>query len=267
MFDRPASTYDVQPAVLEGILRDDANPLNRICKLIPDEDNVKVLDIGAGSGLLACVFRKTHGRIIIDGMEPDPYAANLSRKYYRKFYSGHAQDFTDVIRNEAYDFIVLADVIEHIADPLGFLQKLCAAIPQHTRIVLSVPNVAFGAVRIALLNGNFDYVDSGLLEKTHLRFFTLKTIETLIARVGMNIEKRFFLQRNMFSTETRLNDKDLNMLCLRKILKDELAWTYQFLYSITKQQVTTEQAYFGGESRQSLFRHVLQRLKIRIEKF
>jgi len=93
-----------------------------------------------------------------------------------------------------YDFVVLADVIEHVADPLEFLKQLRTIVSLNTKILISVPNIAFGAIRIELLNGIFDYVDSGIRERTHLRFFTLKTIYELVNELGMNLERIYFLQ-------------------------------------------------------------------------
>jgi 2-polyprenyl-3-methyl-5-hydroxy-6-metoxy-1,4-benzoquinol methylase len=257
MFKRPTKTYDVDENIIEAILLDEANPLNRICRLIPDGS--KVLDIGAGNGLLARLLRKSHNSLIVDGIEPEPYAATIAQGYYRHFYTGYAQDFKNMIRGEDYDFIILADVIEHISDPLDFLKNLCTDLSPQTKIVLSIPNVAFGAVRVALLKGDFDYVDSGLLERTHLRFFTLKTVETLIANVNMNIEKLYFLQRNMFSSET--SQTSVSVCCLSDIVRDELAWTYQFLLVLTQGRVVTEKKIFGEKTRFPLLCYLVSRLR------
>ena len=72
-----------------------------------------------------------------------------------------------------YDFVVMADVIEHLARPDKVLAEFRRRIAPSTKVCVSTPNVAFVSVRIALLNGVFDDVDSGILERTHLRFFTL----------------------------------------------------------------------------------------------
>lgn len=259
MFKRHSHTYNFTPDIIKNIIGDVANPLNRISDLIPD--NAKVLDIGAGNGLLAHVIREKRKGLIIDGIEPDPYAAQLVDKNYRHFYIGYAQDFKDVILKEGYDFIVLADVIEHINDPQTFLLNLCSGLPERTRIILSIPNIAFGAVRLSLLNGEFNYVDSGLLEKTHVRFFTLKTIEMLCFKINMNIEKLYFLQRNIFESEIDLNNFNLKWSCLSDLYKDELASTYQFLLVLTKEQVTTEKRYFGEKTRHPFISYVFRKLR------
>jgi 2-polyprenyl-3-methyl-5-hydroxy-6-metoxy-1,4-benzoquinol methylase len=257
MFNRPPQTYEMAPGLVENIVKEEANPLNRICALIPAGSTV--LDIGAGNGLMALLLKK-HGKpVIIDGIEPSPQAAALASPHYRRFYTGYARDFAQKITETDYDFIILADVIEHMADPLTFLRDLSSRIGDRTRLVLSVPNVAFGAVRLALLGGRFEYVDSGLLERTHLRFFTLATLERIIREIGMYAEKIYFLRRNIFATEIDLRNLGVNPLCLGRMFRDELAWTYQFLLVLTREPVTTERRSFGKKGFLPFLRYVFRK--------
>jgi 2-polyprenyl-3-methyl-5-hydroxy-6-metoxy-1,4-benzoquinol methylase len=259
MFDRPSKTYDADERIIEAVLQDEANPLNRICRLIPDGS--KVIDIGAGNGLLARILREVHCSTTIDGIEPDPHAASLAVEYYRKFYGGYAQDFTDILVRENYDFIILADVIEHICDPLSFLDSICRCLSVRSRIVLSIPNVAFGAVRIALLKGDFDYVDSGLLERTHVRFFTRKTVQQLIEALKVNVDKMYYLQKDILRSEIDLRKRFINPLCIFEVLKDDMAWVYQFLVVLTKDDVKTEMKFFGHKSTYSVIDFYISCLK------
>jgi 2-polyprenyl-3-methyl-5-hydroxy-6-metoxy-1,4-benzoquinol methylase len=217
--------------------------LTRIAQIIPN--NAKVLDIGAGNGLLALILSKIHDNIIIDGIEPNPYAAKIASKNYRQFYHGFAQEYKDMIREERYDYVVLADVIEHVDNPQAFLQDLFSDMPGETKVILTTPNVAFGSVRLALLNGQFNYVDSGILEKSHLRFFTLQTIIDLISSVDMKIERIYFLQRDFSRTEIPVKRTILNFFCIFSMLSDDLSSTYQFLLVLTRDEVLTEKIYFG----------------------
>lgn len=258
MFRRPVQTYDVKDCIIDAILLDEANPLLRIALLIPD--GAKVLDIGAGNGLFARIVNRVRVGVVIDGIEPEPYAATIAQQYYRNFYTGYSQEFSGVIRSEAYDFVVLADVIEHLPDPLGFMENLCVNLSARARIVLSIPNVAFGAVRVALLKGDFDYVDSGLLERTHLRFFTLRTIKDLVRNLEVNVEKLFFLRRNIFSSEIEI--PVANICCMSKILRDDLAWVYQFLVVLTKEQVITGEKHFGGIPDYPLIQYLFSKLRL-----
>lgn len=261
MFKRDAVTYEYDETLISYILRDDANPLRRICDIIPNHS--KVLDIGAGNGLLAVVMKSLNKDVIIDGIEPDSHAAGIALPRYRFFWSGYFQDCKELIQQELYDYIVMADVLEHIDDPQLFLDSLISMIPGKTKIVLSIPNIAFGAVRLDLLKGNFRYVDSGILEKTHLRFFTLDTVLQLMSRSGLAVEKLYFLQRDFFKTDIPHNPADLGWKTLSLLMKDELASTYQFLLllSRTPTPVQTEEKYYGQKTRISMLDILISMIK------
>lgn len=257
MFRRPEGTYEVGEKAIPNILADDANPLNRISAIVPND--AKILDIGAGSGLLALVLTKAKKNIVIDGIEPNQHAANLAISHYRHFHIGYAQEFLNHIQFENYDYIVLADVLEHMSDPLHFLRELTDCLSETTRIVISLPNVAFGSTRIALLNGDFDYVDSGILERSHLRFFTLKTVTSFISASGFNIERLQYLKRDIFSTEIQLAKYPFNYSCYRKIMKDNLSFVYQFLIVLTKNSCTAIHEEYGGNTRFQLAKYIMKK--------
>jgi 2-polyprenyl-3-methyl-5-hydroxy-6-metoxy-1,4-benzoquinol methylase len=242
MFTRPNSTYEPAPEAVQWVLADEASPLNRIASLIPDGS--RVLDVGAGNGLLAQVLHASRRDIVIDGVEPSPHAAALAAPHYRRFHTGFVEELL-ATSTEPYDFVVLADVIEHVADPLAFLRQLIDELRRETRFVIDTPNVAFGTVRLALLNGQFAYVDSGLLERTHLRFFTLTTLEQLVAALGLHIEKLYLLQRHLFETEIPVAHFATDTRVMMRLLRDELASTYQFLFVLGPDEVETERRAFG----------------------
>lgn len=263
MFKRPDTNYNIDfSGVVKGILKDEASPLKIISDIV--EDNAKILDVGAGNGLLAQVLSEVK-KVNIDGIEPNKYAASIAKEHYRNFYCGYVQDYIDVIVKENYDYIVFADVLEHLDDPFNFMKDLVEKLPNNTKILVSLPNIAYGAVRIALLNGNFDYVNSGLLEKTHLRFFTLKTIKELFSKSKLNIDKIFYLQRSYLKTEIRMLKLDFGLNIFNHIQKDKLSNVYQFLLVLSKTSLKTEEKYLG---RKISFKDFVQnRLKHYLWKF
>ena len=228
MFQRPDDTYAVDPAAVERILADPQNPLHRAAELIPNGS--KVLDVGAGNGLLAQVLSRVRSDLTLDGVEPSAAAADLAEPHYRRFHVGYAEEIADEIRAEEYDFIVLADVIEHVADPLAFVESVKALGAANTAILLSVPNVAFGAVRLSLMRGEFRYTDSGLLERTHLRFFTLETLHQLFEAADLGVEREIHHQKDMVTSEIRLRLRPFDVLTALWLQRDPLASTYQFFF-------------------------------------
>ena len=246
MFTRPEQNYDVPDEILDGILADPAQPLARIAALV--EDGSYILDIGAGNGLLARVLSRAGKNVIIDGVEPNEFAAKLAAKYYRNFYAGFVQDHLDKLAKTKYNYVVLADVIEHMPNPLLVLSELLDNLPTETRLIISVPNVAFGAVRLGLMNGQFHYVDSGLLEHTHLRFFTRRSLVQLFGLLGLRIDKYFSLERSFYRAEFVRKDISASLFPVMKLALDSDARAYQYLFLLSKKNNEAASNDVAGES-------------------
>lgn len=214
------------------MLRDGSNPLANIARMVPAGSSI--LDIGCGNGSLGRLFKGMHKEVMIDGIEPNEYAAALAEPYYRSVYRGTAQDRFEDIRRAGYDHIILADVLEHMTDPLSFLSRLSEVAGVNAKLIISVPNIAFGAVRLALLNGRFDYVDSGIIERTHLRFFTLASVREMIQRSGLHISELRYLMRDLFISEIDLRPYRRQFFSILRVLADKNASAYQFLLVVSK---------------------------------
>lgn len=90
---------------------------------------------------------------------------------------------------QPFDVIVYGDVLEHLKDPLRVFTGLNQYLAPKGQVVVSVPNVAHIAIRLMLLFGYFEYMDRGILDRTHLRFFTLRSFRRFLARGGMRVEE------------------------------------------------------------------------------
>jgi len=244
MFDRKDQTYVIGDETIDKILSDSAHPLCQIAKLLPEGS--AVLDIGAGNGMLGRVLRRAGKSVILDGIEPNEFAANLAQPFYRTVYKGYAQDFSREIQALAYDYVVLADVIEHIPDPGKFLGELVGNLNKATRVIISIPNVAFGGVRLALLNGSFDYVDSGLLESTHLRFFTLDSARRLFEHVNLHTKRICFLQRSFYRMEFARKLLKASPGTILKLANNPNARAYQYLFVLEQEPCETDIKHYGA---------------------
>jgi len=86
-----------------------------------------------------------------------------------------------------FDVVLLMDVLEHLKDPGEVLKRLKSVINKHGRLLVTGPNVAYWAVRKELLLGKWNYTDAGILDKTHLHFYTASTWRALIEEAGYKI--------------------------------------------------------------------------------
>jgi hypothetical protein len=82
---------------------------------------------------------------------------------------------------------LFADVLEHLRDPAAVLLRCIPALKESGKIIISVPNVANIIVRLSLVFGKFDYTDRGILDRTHLRFFTLRSLKKMMSEVSCGV--------------------------------------------------------------------------------
>ncbi len=229
-FKRSDSSYCIKDETIVSMLKDPASPVGLVCQLLPT--GAKVLDVGAGSGVLARALQLSRKKVYLDGIEPNTYAADLARKFYDNFYVGFAADCIEQTSAVDYDYIVLLDVVEHTVDSDVFLRDLCDAVGERVKFIISMPNVAFGAVRLSLLHGHFRYVDSGLLEKTHLRFFTKEMCLSLFQAVGLKVKTIHQMQRSFYRTEIKRVEQSRALLQVLRLSYNRTARSYQYVFEL-----------------------------------
>jgi 2-polyprenyl-3-methyl-5-hydroxy-6-metoxy-1,4-benzoquinol methylase len=151
--------------------------------------NRSVLDIGCAWGYLAEAFAANE--CVVTGLEKDADIAELAHPFCSTLVVGDAGDPT-VLRSTGgnFDVIVCADILEHLADPWTALRTMKELLAPHGDIIVSIPNIAYWQMRLHLLAGRFDYTDTGLLDRTHLRFFTLNSFRNMIRECGLQITER-----------------------------------------------------------------------------
>jgi len=149
--------------------------------------NHEVLDVGCGEGFLAEELQKQGNRIT--GIDALRSAKNLEafEQYFSADLDRGIQPVIDELRGKRFDRVLLLDVLEHLKHPEQLLGQCHQALGPDGLLVVSVPNVANISVRLMLLLGRFDYAERGILDKTHLRFFTRKTARRLMEENGYSI--------------------------------------------------------------------------------
>ncbi len=145
----------------------------------------RVLDVGCGTGALSVVLRDERHATVF-GVEPDLTRAARAAE---RGIEVHAGVLTPALRASVGDFdvAIFADVLEHLVDPLGELVKAASFVRPNGIVIVSVPNVAHWSVRFELLRGRFRYERFGIMDATHLRWFTEETIRQVMDQAGLDV--------------------------------------------------------------------------------
>lgn len=161
------------------------NPRAEIMSFLADPPR-SVLDIGCGGGATGKALKEKFPGTRVLGIEVNPRAAEHARHWLDAVVCASVED-VDAARDfpqERFDTVLLLDVLEHLYDPWRALVHIGNWLLRGTRVIASVPNVRNLATLSEIAGGRFDYDASGVLDITHLRFFTRATVAELFAQTG-----------------------------------------------------------------------------------
>ena len=206
----------------------------------------RVLEVGCATGYLTKVL--TQRGCTVTGIEIDAGAAEKASRWADKVITGNAEDLGiwAGIDDEAYDVITFGDVLEHLYDPLTVLRTARRKLKPTGFVVTSLPNIAHGDVRLSLLHGAFQYRTIGLLDRTHVRFFTLRSVRELLLDAGFIVVETRRVIMPMFTTELGLQREDYSETVLAEVRADSEYETYQFVMKSvldTGSQTVTDMAH------------------------
>ena len=256
---------------------DDNSSLKKMLCLIGE--NKRVIDFGCATGYFARLLSNRGCEVV--GVEVNPKAAKVASKYCDKVIVADL-DFVSLndILVKKFDVAVFGDILEHLRNPWKILEETLNILEPQGYVVASIPNIAHGAIRLALLQGNFEYKQLGILDNTHLRFFTRKTVEELFEDSGYLIDAIARTKLPIYSNSELIpaiekNNFDKNITY--EIEQDEDADTLQFViraYPITLENKYTalHKQYFGvveqfkkSETQLNNFRIELQESKLQLQ--
>jgi 2-polyprenyl-3-methyl-5-hydroxy-6-metoxy-1,4-benzoquinol methylase len=148
----------------------------------------KVLDVGCGRGQLGGAIHDLGYRVT--GIERNPEAAARAGGRLDEVVPIDLADpavAEAALADRRFDVILFADVLEHLPDPLAVLRFYLRFLAPGGRVIISLPNIACWDRRLALMLGRFDYADAGIMDRTHLRFFTFRTAGILVREAGLTV--------------------------------------------------------------------------------
>ncbi len=180
-----------------------------ITLLLPDKID-KAIEIGCGSGNTLQWLKKERGCRWACGVELSPNAATKAKDKLELLIEGDIEKIGLPLEKESFDLLLCLDVLEHLIDPWSVLKKLSFYVKRNGVVIVSIPNVRdVNVLGPLIIRGQWNYRDQGVLDSTHLRFFTKKTAINLVEQSGFKVDK-------VLSTGLGLNSRKgiLNMLTL-----------------------------------------------------
>jgi 2-polyprenyl-3-methyl-5-hydroxy-6-metoxy-1,4-benzoquinol methylase len=149
--------------------------------------NQEILDLGCGDGTLSNELRINGNRVTGVDLAPEPRSPEAFERYLSANLDDGMGPALEQLEGKRFDRVLLLDILEHLKDPELLLRQSREALAPRGQLIVSVPNVANLSVRVMLLFGRFDYTSRGILDRTHLHFFTRKTARQMLEASGYEI--------------------------------------------------------------------------------
>lgn len=206
----------------------------------------RILELGPSAGLMTAVLHEWGHRVT--GVEIDPDAAELASAFADDVVVGDLDSvdsdgrfLLDRFAGADFDTLIAADVLEHVRRPADTLERALRCVKPDGRIFLSIPNVAHADIRLSLVDGRFDYTENGLMDRTHIQMFTLRSLVEMIRSVGL---APVTIDRTVVPIgDTELGvDRDLLEFGRRVFADDPEAETYQWIVTCRRADVVGDSA-------------------------
>jgi len=156
--------------------------------LFSNIDTPSILDVGCWDGNLGKALNYNKFKCYIDGIDIAKEMLFKAKKSgYRNIYHIDLNQVSISSIKKKYDLIILGDILEHLVDSNKFLKDVSSVLSKNGYLIVSLPNVGFIKYRILHVLGKWNYTETGIMDKTHLRFFTLGSMKEMFFRYGFNV--------------------------------------------------------------------------------
>ena len=213
---------------LRTITPGERTSLSVLASLVHEKSSV--LDLGCGSGSLGQHLAETRG-CVMDGVTLSEAEAIHARPHYRHVVVDNLEtcDLLATFPGQHYDYIVCADVLEHLSRPEHVLAACRQLLAPQGRLLISVPNASYSGLVAELLDGEFLYREEGLLDRTHLRFFTRRSLTRFLGEQRWAIDSIDTIERDLPESEFDAAFDRLPPSVARHLLGAPDALTYQYI--------------------------------------
>ena len=191
--------------------------------------NKRVLEVGCATGYITKVLSERGCTVV--GIDLDPDAAAKASSWAENVVVGDLDAGTlwQELEGEQFDVITFGHVLEQLRNPLATLRSAIRLLNPSGFVAISVPNIAHGDVRMALLRGAFPHSTVGLQDRSHIRFFTKSILLELIKEAGLLLVDTRRVSVPLFQTDLNILRSSIDHATVSVILEDPEAETYQFV--------------------------------------
>lgn len=216
-----------------NLVLDDTTSTGKIIKSISDGSNV--LEFGPGNGRVTD-YLTNEKKCKVSIVEFDPELYNCVMKYAVDGFCGDIEEYKwcDLFKQNYYDVIIFADVLEHLRNPEAVLKRAKSFLKDEGKILITFPNIAHNSVLIDLFNNKFNYQEYGLLDKTHNTFFTQNGFESLFDSCGLFIENEEYTYSQVGENEIVDSYDDLPMTVRYQFKIRPFGEVYQYFFCLVK---------------------------------
>jgi O-antigen biosynthesis protein len=165
-----------------------------------------ILDLGCGAGAVGARLLQEGKAAEMVGVELFESAAKEAAKQYRQVHTGDIESMS-LPYGKQFDYVLCGDILEHLKDPYTLVKRINDWLKDEGRLICSLPNIRhWGILRDLAMKGSWEYKDAGIMDRTHLRFFTRRTCFQMLNDAGFEVEQwRMFIggrKNNLFNRIT-----------------------------------------------------------------
>lgn len=194
--------------------------------------NTTILEFGPATGRMTKYLTdKLSCKVYI--VEIDQEAFETAKQYAQDGLLGDIEDYEWLpkFKDKKFDYIIFADVLEHLVNPKEVLVNSKKLLAEGGRIITSIPNIAHNAVIIDLINNKFNYTKTGIMDSTHLRFFTYYSLQQLFDDCDLIIEDEKVVRCNLEQAGFNNSYHDIPLQEVEVLKNREFAYAYQFVFT------------------------------------
>ncbi len=210
------------------------------------EKESRVLEFGPANGRMT-KYLYEEKKCCIDIVEIDEEAGKNAALYANKACIGERYGdinsiyWKEMLAGNKYDVIVFADVLEHLPNPIDIINKCGSFLSKNGKILCSIPNIAHASIILGLINGKFQYTDTGLLDKTHIHFFTEESFIEMARGAGYFISYEHAILGKVGTIEQpysyEMVEKDVQRILTNRVNNE----AYQYIFELKRDKENVEE--------------------------